>query len=102
MRLVILSEVDMEPMTIVEVPLCLREYRSGDVIRLLPRMEFPEWGPHLMPEPVRTVTIRLELLRHYLGGEIHSTWIGFAQDDGLELKSALLPGQMADYAWELV
>lgn len=106
MRLVVFSEADFEPMTIVDVPHHLFEgRRPGDHIRLMPRMTAPtSWIGAESPLEfnVRIVTIRLELMRYHHWDTWQSTWIGFAADDGLTLKSSLLPGQIADYQWEFV
>lgn len=105
MRLVVFSEADFEPMTIVEVPgYLIQGRRPGDVVRLLPRMKPQYWeaGPMTDAVGLMPVTIRLEIMRTYLGAGMQSTWIGFAADDGLTLKSSLLPGQLADYQWECV
>lgn len=108
MRLVIFSEEDFEPMTIVDFPAMIlnREIRSGDIVRLMPRLKMPYWATPLddpvVLEPLRAVTVRLELLRRHGYQQESSTWIGFARDDGLTLKSSLLPGQVADYQWEFV
>lgn len=106
MRLVVFSEADFEPMTIVDVPHYLFEgRRPGDHIRLMPRMTAPtSWIGAESPLEfnVHIVTIRLELMRRFGYQYDRSTWIGFADDDGLTLKSSLLPGQIADYQWECV
>jgi hypothetical protein len=102
MRLVIFSDVDMEPMTVVNVPLDLMERcKRGGFIRMMPRPNPLNFWTMPIDEAMslffQPVTIRLEQLQRWDGERV---WIGVAGDDALTVMSTLLPGQMADYQWE--
>lgn len=113
MRVVVYSEEDYEPMTVIDV--CIddlkRLHPSGDYLRFIPRMRSASWAEmqswndcDRLPN-LRTITVRFEQLhRHVSRFEPAEKmfWIGWAHDDGLTLRSALLPGQVADFMWERV
>lgn len=109
MRVVVYSEIDYEPLTVIEVHIddLKRLHPSGDYLRFLPRMkfDFKPWDASesvscLMP---KAITVRFErCCRHYRTNDEQLFWIGWAHDDGLELRSTLLPGQLAEFQWERV
>src|SRR6202795_2212364 len=107
MRVVVYSEIDCEPLTVIDVHIddLRRLHPSGDYLRFMPRMKALSWeevnamnNDHVMLPNFKTITVRFE--RFYRGNgrfERPTTlmWIGWAHDDGLELRSTFLPGQLA-------
>ncbi len=114
MKVVVYSEEDYEPMTVVDVHIDdLRKlHPSGDYLRFMPRMKALSWADadamnngQIMMQSLKVITVRFE--RFYRGrGRFDPPdqlmWIGWAHDDGLEMRSTLLPGQIAEYGWEKV
>lgn len=110
MKIVVYSEIDYEPITVIDVHIddLRRLHPSGDYLRFVPRMKFPSWEELSRTEmfaPFKTITVRFE--RFYRGhGRFEQPeammWIGWAHDDGLELRSVFLPGQLAELQWERV
>lgn len=114
MKVVVYSEIDYEPMTVVDVHIddLKRLHPSGDYLRFIPRMKAMSWedvsrmnNGQVQMTAFKAITVRFEQLRRWRGYEReqeHLFWIGWAHDDGLELRSSFLPGQMAELQWERV
>lgn len=107
MRVVVYSEIDYEPLTVIDVHVddLRRLDPSGDYLRFMPRMKAPSWeyidSPVLMPS-FKTITVRFERFFRFHGAygrDEQLMWIGWVHDDGLELRSVFLPGQLAELEW---
>lgn len=114
MKIVVYSEIDYEPITVIDVHIddLRRLHPAGDYLRFMPRVKPLMWedvramNEHGVTMPsIKAITVRFE--RFYLGrGRFDEPgmlmWIGWAHDDGLELRSSFLPGQLAELQWERV
>ena len=114
MKVVVYSEMDCEPLTVIDVHIddLRRLHPSGDYLRFMPRMKALSWEDIKAMDngivrltDIKTITVRFE--RFYRGrGRFEAPdqlmWVGWAHDDGLELRSTFLPGQLAELQWERV